>query len=115
MYCVNHFYAFPVLDRAKRNGKFYPNDNVQTINSLIANRSPFLTCYVAFVSFVTMTSPYLQRRLRSLDEAVEDRILKDLRRRHKINEITNKRATIVQTGNVYRFGPRVVTVFGNKT
>jgi hypothetical protein len=115
MYCVNHFYAFPVLDRAKKNGKLYLNDNVQTINSPNANRSPFLTCYVAFVSFVIMTSPYLQRRLRSLDEAVEDRILKDLRRRHKINEIANRRATIVQTGNVYRFGPRVVTIFGNKT
>ena len=115
MYCVNHFYAFSVLDRAKKNGKFYLNDNVQTIKSLIANRSPFLTCYVAFVSFVITTGPYLQRRLRSLDEAVEDRILKDLRRRHKINEIANRRATIVQTGNVYRFGPRVVTVFGNKT
>jgi len=61
-----------------------------------------------------MTSPYLQKRLRSLDEAVEDRLLKELRHRHKINDIANRRATIVQTGNVYCLGPRLVTKFGGR-
>jgi len=51
-----------------------------------------------------MTSLYLQRRLRTLDEALEDKSLKALRLRHKINDIANKKATIVQTGNIYRFG-----------
>ncbi len=61
-----------------------------------------------------MTSLYLQRRLRTLDEALEDRILKDLRLRHKLNDMANKKAEIVQTGNIYRFGQRVVSKFGAK-
>jgi hypothetical protein len=61
-----------------------------------------------------MTSLYLQRRLRSLDEALEDRSLTKLRLRHKINDIANKKARIVQTGNIYRFGSRLVTKFGAK-
>ncbi|MFP6748637.1 MAG: hypothetical protein VCD66_13695 [Alphaproteobacteria bacterium] len=61
-----------------------------------------------------MTSLYLQRRLRTLDEALEDKSLKALRLRHKINDIANKKATIVQTGNIYRFGSRLVTKFGEK-
>ena len=62
-----------------------------------------------------MTSPYLQQRLRSLDEAVEDRLLKDLRQLHKVNDIADKKATVVQTGNVYKFGSRIFSKFGAKS
>ncbi|MFP6771315.1 MAG: hypothetical protein VCE74_03100 [Alphaproteobacteria bacterium] len=47
-----------------------------------------------------MTSPYLQKRLRSLDEAVEEKLLKELRHRHKANDMANRQATVVQTDNV---------------
>ncbi len=62
-----------------------------------------------------MTSPYLHMRLRSLDEARQDRLLKELRQRHKMNELANKKARLGRTdntGNVYRLGPRLITKLG---
>ncbi len=62
-----------------------------------------------------MTSPYLQKRLRTFEEAVEDKLLKNLRQRHKVNDLANKKATIVQTGNIYRFNRRLSTKFGARS
>ncbi len=59
-----------------------------------------------------MISPYLQKPLRSLTEAEEDKQIKDLRNRHKTIKLANKRAERGQAENVYRFGPRVLTKFG---
>jgi len=64
------------------------------------------------VRFAAMTSPYLQKCLRSIDEAVEDKLFEELRHRYKANDMANHRARIVQTDNVYRFGPRIVSKFG---
>ena len=66
------------------------------------------------VRVAVMTSPYLQKRLRSLDEAVEEKLLKELHHRHKANDAANRQATVIQTGNVYRLGPRVVSKFGGR-
>ena len=66
------------------------------------------------VSFTAMTSPYLQKRLRSIVEAVEDKLHQELRHQYKANDMANCRARIVQTGNVFRFGPRVVSKFGGR-
>jgi LPS O-antigen subunit length determinant protein (WzzB/FepE family) len=66
------------------------------------------------VSFTAMTSPYLQKRLRSIVEAVEDKLHQELRHQYKANDMANRRARIVQTGNVFRFGPRVVSKFGGR-
>ena len=66
------------------------------------------------VSFAAMTSPYLQKRLRSIVEAVEDKLHQELRHQYKANDMANRRARIVQTGNVFRFGPRVVSKFGGR-
>jgi hypothetical protein len=75
---------------------------------------PHVTNVSKLVSFAAMTSPYLQKRLRSIDEGVEDKLLKELRHRYKANDMANRRARIVQTGNVYRFGPRIVSKFGGR-
>ncbi len=61
-----------------------------------------------------MTSPYLQQRLRSLDEAEQDRLLKNLRNRHKSNEIANKKAKSVDGDNVHPLGPRLINGFGRR-
>ncbi|MFP6774914.1 MAG: hypothetical protein VCE74_21675, partial [Alphaproteobacteria bacterium] len=66
------------------------------------------------VRVAVMTSPYQQKRLRSLDEAVEENLLKELRHRHKANDAANRQATVIQTGNDYRLGPRVVSKFGDR-
>ncbi|MBV40797.1 MAG: hypothetical protein CMM23_19435 [Rhodospirillaceae bacterium] len=63
-------------------------------------------------SFVYMISPYLQRPLRTRTEAEEDRQFKERRNRQKSIELANLRAELGQAGNVYRFGPRLVTKFG---
>lgn len=61
-----------------------------------------------------MTSPFLQLRLRSLDEAVEDRMLRDLRKRHQKIKAANRKARLVEADNVYRLGPRFLTRIGSK-
>jgi len=66
------------------------------------------------VSFTAMTSPYLQKRLRSIVEAVEDKLHQELRHQYKANDMANRRARIVQTGNVFRFGPRIVSKSGGR-
>ena len=62
-----------------------------------------------------MTSPYLLRRLRSLDEAMEDRQFRNLRNRHKMIDLANRKAEVSRTDNVYRLGPRLVTKFGARS
>ncbi|MBC8240478.1 MAG: hypothetical protein ISR50_02980 [Alphaproteobacteria bacterium] len=62
-----------------------------------------------------MSSPYLHRRLRTLDEAVEDRLLKDLSLRHKKNHLASKSASLKQADNVYRLGPRLTTKIGTES
>jgi hypothetical protein len=61
-----------------------------------------------------MTSPYLELRLRSLDEAVEDKMLKDLGHRHKDIQLANKRADL-KGENVFRLGRRLTTKIGAKS
>lgn len=62
-----------------------------------------------------MSSPYLHLRLRTLEEAVEDRLLRDLGRRHKVNQLVNKQASLKQADNVYRLGQRLTTKFSAKS
>jgi hypothetical protein len=76
--------------------------------------------YITFHGGITFViSPYLNRRLRTYDEAEEDKSFNALRHRHKLNKIANKTADLAQasntTGNIYRFGPRLVTKFGGKS
>ena len=59
-----------------------------------------------------MISPYLQRPLRSLSEAEDDRLFKELRNRHKTIKLANKKVELVQAENVYRFGARLLTKYG---
>ncbi|MDP6690385.1 MAG: hypothetical protein QF384_12890 [Alphaproteobacteria bacterium] len=61
-----------------------------------------------------MTSPYLQQRLRSLDEAEQDRSLRRLRNRHKSNEIANKKAELVEGDNIHHLGPRGAKRLGRR-
>ncbi len=56
-----------------------------------------------------MSSPYLHRRLRTIDEAVEDKMLRDLSLRHKKNHLASKSVNLKQVDNVYRLGPRLTT------
>ena len=58
-----------------------------------------------------MISPYLQRPLRTLTEAEEDRQFKEHRNQQKLIELANLRAELGQDGNIYRFGPRLVNKF----
>ncbi len=60
-----------------------------------------------------MTSPYLQLRLRTFDEALEDKQLKDLGRRQKNIQLANERADL-KGDNVYRLGQRLTTKIGGK-
>ncbi len=62
-----------------------------------------------------MISPYLQKPLRSLTEAEEDKQIKDLRNRHKTIRLANKQAERGQAENVYRFGQRMTTKFGPRS
>ncbi len=62
-----------------------------------------------------MTSPYLQLHLRSWDEALEEKSLKELRLRHKRNQIANGKSSVAGTENVYRLGPRLITKLGAKS
>jgi|SaaInl4_135m_RNA_FD_contig_21_2398463_length_309_multi_6_in_0_out_0_1 hypothetical protein len=60
------------------------------------------------------SSPYLQLPLRTLDEAVEDKLLKELSLRHRKNELASRTADLQQAENVYRLGPRLTTKIGSK-
>ena len=62
-----------------------------------------------------MTSPYLHLRLRTLDEALEDKVLKDLTLRYKKTQLASRRAGLKQADNVYRLGQRLTTRIGAKS
>jgi|TARA_B100002003_G_C13909819_1_gene442812 hypothetical protein len=61
-----------------------------------------------------MSSPYLHLPLRTFDEAVEDKMLKDLGLRHRKNQLASKKADLKQADNVFRLGPRLTTKIGSK-
>ena len=56
-----------------------------------------------------MMSPYLELCLRSLDEAVEEKPSRELRLRHKINQVGTKTASVIKAKDFYCLRPRRLT------
>ena len=100
----------PPLTRGEKVLKFF-----RIWAEVIGRRGEIYRPILMLCEFDAMTSPYLKNRLRSHDEAVEDKVLRDLRHRHKKIALANKEAELKQAENVFRLGSRLITKFGAKS